>query len=75
MPNQMSKETGYEWMKVVVSQGVCQITYRVINAQVTGRDSLDDGVGNWTDGEIRRVVGEMLDVPEKYRSEIEVIWS
>jgi hypothetical protein len=72
----MNPKSGYEWMKATMSEDKCRITYRVIGATVNGSDGIDeDGVAEWSDDDIRKVVGQMLDVPTEYHNEIEVIWN
>ncbi len=65
-------EERYEFIRAIVSEGNLSCEYRLVGNSVTGRQSHDEDVSNWTEEEIRQLVCEMLDVADDERSVIEI---
>ena len=69
----MSEHYEYVRATVSVTDGSMVMRYKIAGAPA-GSMSHDENVSEWTDGEIRDVVGGLLGVPEAIRDTIEVIW-
>lgn len=70
----MSIDIDYEYVRATVTDGSLRIEYK-IPGLVAGRQSHDEDVSEWTDDEIRDLVGRLLDVRKGLADTIDVIWN
>jgi hypothetical protein len=53
----------YEWVEAEVTPTGIQITYQVVGKTKMGDDALeDDTVATWPEEDVRRMVGQMLEI-------------
>lgn len=64
----------YEYIKAIVDcEGNLRITYRLNGSMVTGRDSHDEDVSDYTDDQIKIVIRSILSVEKDDPVEISIL--